>query len=100
MNSRLRASVRLVGWYITSEITTACRCVDAPSGSLGKGKDNTFRGRMVRAKVRWEFGTIVFGLLALSRTLLTVNVLVTFGEIGVVVRMIVRASAPKDARWT
>src|SRR6267143_6199533 len=100
MNSRLRPSVRFVGWYITSEITTPCRRDDGPNGSFGNERYPKSIGRVETEKVRCELARIMFGMLARSRTLFTVRVFVTFGVIGVVVRIIVRESAPKFARST
>src|SRR5207302_1972207 len=92
--------MRLVGWYITSEMTTPCRRDDGPKGSFGKDKYEKSIGRVETEKVRCELARMVLGVLARSRTLLIVRVFVTFGAIGLVVRTIVRESAPKFARCT
>src|SRR5258706_4538969 len=101
MNSRFRPSVRLVGWYMISEITIPCRREDGPNGSLGKERKEKSMGRAVASKkVRCVLARIVFGVLARSRTVFTVNVFVMFAGMGVVVRIIVRESIPNVARRT
>src|SRR5438874_3951076 len=100
MYSRLRPSVRLVGWYITSEMTTPWRREEGPSGSFDNVKKPWSMVLNASAKVFWLLAKIVFGVLARSRTLFTVSVFVMICGIGVVLKMIVLESTPNTARKT